>query len=275
MVREQRDPASSLSALLSYYLRTLRLRNNMTQEHVADLLGCTKAQVSRYESGDRQLDGRECKILDEYWHTGGMFTYIKGFALFGDDPSWGDRLRRFQRDAVQHRSYHNNLIPMPFQTEAYARGLLEVGYRAGIVEDVDGAVRRRMALQEAMLEDVPQFWMVLDETALRPMGDAALMCDQFDYLLEMQQAPNISVRYVPLTEAPHLGVDGPLFWFELPRRRQVAFVGNALDLGRIIDDQDAAARVARRFDLIAAQACNERQTREHLLRKRDVCGEVA
>ncbi|MFC9970091.1 helix-turn-helix domain-containing protein [Spirillospora sp. NPDC127200] len=271
MVRPQKDPASSLYALLSYYLRTLRLHHNMTQEAVAELLGCTKAQISRYESGERLLDSRECRILDDQWRTGGMLGYILGFCEMGADPTWLSRFFQYQKRAVQHRMYQNNLIPPPFQTEAYARGLLEVGYEARLVEDVEASVQRRMAHQSAMLEGEPQYWVVLDETALRPMGPVEVMRGQLDHLLEQQLAPNISIRVVPLSEAPHLGVDGSFYWFELPGRRQAAFAGTTLEIGRVIDDQEAAANVARRFDRIAVKAWNERQTREHLTRMRDDC----
>lgn len=266
MARSQLDPANSIYDLMAVYLHQLRIRNNMTQTAVGDLLGCTKGQVSKYESSDRHLDEDECAVLDTLWKTGGMFHYLLGYAKLGADPNWRTRIDRYQRTADVLRIFSNNIVPIPFQTEDYARSLLGAGYAAGLVEDVEAALERRMDLQSAMLDGNPEFWIVLDEIALRPMGNAATMAGQREHLLELGRSPRVSIRILPLTAAPHIGVDGSFWSFELPGRRLAAFAGTALEVGRVIDDQAEAATVAVRFHRIAARAWSEDQTREAMAR---------
>ncbi|MFC6880565.1 MULTISPECIES: helix-turn-helix domain-containing protein [Actinomadura] len=249
---------------MAYYLRFLRLRHASTQVEVGKILGCTNSQVSKYESAQKQLDGRQCAALDEAWDTGGLFTILLGYAKLGTDVNWPVRLGRYQRNAVEHYIFSNYMIPMPFQTEDYARGVLRAGYDAGFLDDVDATLGGRMELQAAMLEGNPQIWAVLDQGALREMGSVGVMAAQRDHLIEMGASPNVSLRILPLSAAPHIGVDGPFHCFTLPDRRLAAFSGNALGVGRVIDDQPEASSAVLRFHRIAARAWSEDQTREHI-----------
>jgi hypothetical protein len=65
-------------------------------------------------------------------------------------------------------------------------------------------------------------------------------------------------------------VDGAFSCFGLPGRRLAAFSGNALGVGRVIDDQQEAAEVVLRFHRIAARAWSEDQSCEYLLGMGDV-----
>ncbi|KAB2383633.1 helix-turn-helix domain-containing protein [Actinomadura montaniterrae] len=268
MVRQSPDPDVSLYALIAYYLRFLRLKHDMTQDEVGKIIGCTKSQVSKYEGGTRQIDEREADILDQLWDTGGILTILLRYAKLGVDPNWSEKLRRYQRNASVLRIYYNNVIPMPFQTEGYARSLLTAGHDARLVDDVERAVAKRMEHQEAMLADDPAIWAVLDEVALRPMAEAAVMEEQRDLLLKLSLLRHVSIRVIPEKALPYIGVDGGFSCFELPRGLRVAFAGTSLNVGRVIEDQVEAARVAVRFEKIAAQACSEVQSREWISRMR-------
>ncbi|MFL6054222.1 MAG: DUF5753 domain-containing protein [Actinoallomurus sp.] len=194
---------------------------------------------------------------------------LRNFARLSHNPDWPARVDRCQREADQLKIFHNSFIPLPFQTEDYARGLLSAGHAAGLVQDLEAALARRMTHQAAILERRPApplIWAVLDEAALRPMGAPAVMKAQFEHLIECGSLPHVSLRVVPLTAAPHVGIDGWFTFFELPGRRLAAFAGATLDVGRMIDEQAEAAAVSVRFDRIAAQAFNEDQTRDLLKR---------
>ncbi|WP_021595394.1 helix-turn-helix domain-containing protein [Actinomadura welshii] len=268
MVNASPDPEISLSSLMAYYLRFLRLKHRMTQARVGDIIGCTKSQVSKYEGGTRQLDERECCALDKAWDTGGLFAILLRYAKLGVDPNWLEKVRKYQREAETLRFFYNNVIPMPFQTESYSRALLAAGHDAQLVDDVEAAVSRRMKHQEAMLARGPAIWAVLDEAALRPMGGAGVMEEQRDLLLKLMNLRHVSIRVIPESALPHIGVDGGFSCFELRNGLRVAFAGTSLKVGRIIDDQTEAARVAVRFERIAARSWSEDQSREWIARMR-------
>ncbi|MEV5706541.1 DUF5753 domain-containing protein [Actinoallomurus sp. NPDC052274] len=189
--------------------------------------------------------------------------------VLSHNPDWPARVDRCQRESDQLKIFHNSFIPIPFQTEDYARGLLSAGHAAGLVEDLDTALARRLKHQAAILQRrpvPPLIWAVLDEAALRPMGAPSVMKAQFEHLIECSELSHVSLRIVPLTAAPHVGIDGWFTFFELPGRHLAAFAGATLDVGRMIDEQAEAAAVSVRFDRIAAQALNEDQTRDLLKR---------
>ncbi|MFI0351800.1 helix-turn-helix transcriptional regulator [Actinomadura sp. 9N407] len=263
MVRQSPDPTSSIYDFMGYYLRFLRMQHGATQVEVGKIIGCSNSQVSKYESGEKQLDVKQCESLDKEWNTGDLFTTLLVYAKHGADANLPARLGRYQRRAVEHHIF-SNLIPFPLQTEAYAKVLLQAGHAAGYVDDVEVAVSRRMDLQAAVMEGRPNIWVVVDQVALRPMGAPEVMAAQRDRLLELGALAHVSIRILPLSAAPHIGLDGSFWCFTLPNRRQAAFSGSALGVGRIFDDQTEAARVAERFQRLAARAWSEDQSREHL-----------
>lgn len=269
MVRPSPDPHESIYAFMAYYLRFLRVQRNATQADVAKILNCSIGQVSKYETGEKQLGTRECAALDKEWNTGNVFTIWLGYAKLGIDANAPSRLDRYYRKAIEHCVFANSLVPLPLQTEDYARTLLEAGHAAGILNDVEAVLAARLELQAAMLDGEPQIWAVLEEGVVRPMGSAGVMAAQRDHLLQMSRLSYVSVRILPLTAAPHIGMDGPFYCCTLPGRRCAAFSSNALGMGRVIDDQTEAARVGRRFNQIAARAWSEDQSRDYLSRRDD------
>ncbi|GAA2262507.1 MULTISPECIES: helix-turn-helix domain-containing protein [Actinomadura] len=268
MVNASPNPEISLYALMAYYLRFCRIKHGITQTRVGEIIGCTKGQVSKYEAGIKQLDERECAALDQAWDTGGLFSILLRYAKLGVDPNWPEKLRKYQREAVTLRFFHGSVIPMPFQTESYSRALLTAGHDAHLIDDVERAVAKRMEHQKAMLAGGPAIWSVLDEAALRPMGGALVMEEQRDHLLKLIDLRNISVRVTPESALPHIGVDGGFSHFELRNGLRAAFAGTSLHVGRIIDDQMEASRVAVRFERIAARSWSEDQSRDWIARMR-------
>ncbi len=257
------DPHESIYAFMAYYLRFLRLQRGLTQADLAKILNCSIGQVSKYESGDKQLGTRECTALDKTFDTGGVFTIWLGYAKLGIDANAPSRLDRYQRRAIEHYMFASNYVPLPFQTEDYTRECWRQGMLF-FLDDVDGALERRMELQDAMLDGRPEIWAVLDQVALRSMGPPEVMEAQWEHLLQMGRLFHVSIRILPLRAAPHVGIDGPFHCFTLPNRRHAAFSGGALGVGRVIDDQVEAAAVALRFNRIAARAWSEDQSREYL-----------
>ena len=266
---ESLDPDESLWNAIAFHLRYERQKRGLSQTEVGDIIGVNKHGVSNTEAGRNKLTRIQADRLDKAWDTGGLYARLRRFARLTHNPDWPARVDRYQRESNQLKIFHNGYVPIPFQTEDYARGLLSVGHAAGLVADVEIALTRRMDHQAAILQrrsGLPLIWAVLDEASMRPMGVPEVMKAQLEYLIECSMLPHVSLRVVPLAAAPHIGIDGWFWLFELPTRRLAAFAGTTLDVGRVIDDQGEAASVSIRFDRIAARALNEDQTRDLLMR---------
>jgi transcriptional regulator with XRE-family HTH domain len=275
MVRPSPDPTTSIYDCMAYFLRFMRMNHNATQAEVGKVIGCSNTQVSKYESGDKQLDAKQCLALDKEWDTGGFFSIMLVFAKQGVDGNLPRRRRRYQLKAIEHHIFSENMIPLPFQTEDYARGLLQAGHAAGDIDDVDAALAERMEIQNAILEGRPDIWVVIDQTALRPMGPPEVMAAQRERLLELGALNHISLRVLPMSAEPHIGVNGSFWCVTLPDRRRAAISYSGLGMGHMVDDQEEAARVAVRFQRLAARAWNEDQSRRYLAEASEDHGDLA
>ncbi|GAA2457631.1 helix-turn-helix transcriptional regulator [Actinomadura vinacea] len=263
------DPDESLWHALAFHLRYERQRRGLSQAATGEIMGVNKHAVSNMEAGRNKMTHIQAVRLDRAWDTGGLFARLRRFAKLIYDPDWRRRLDRYQREADQLKIFYNHLIPLPFQTEDYGRGLLGAGYAAGLVDDLEAAVVSRMDLQKAILQRRPKpalIWAVLDEAALRPMGPPEVMQAAYEHLVELSLLPDVSLRVLPMDAAPHIGVDGSFWYFDLPGHHVAAFAGTTLNIGSIIDDKHEATNVAIRFDRIAARTLNEDQTRDLLTR---------
>jgi transcriptional regulator with XRE-family HTH domain len=267
---EALDPDESLWHALAFQLRHERQKRGLSQSATGDIMGVNKHAVSNYEAGRNRMTNVQAVRLDRAWDTGGLFARLRRFAKAVYDPEWGKKVEHNQREAEQHKIFQNNVVPLPFQIEDYARSLLATGHAAGLVDDLDGAVQRRMERQEAILErrpKPPRIWAVLDEIALRPMAAPEVMRAQYEHLLKLSHLNHVSVRILPAESTPHIGVDGSFWFFDLPGRQVAAFAGTNLDVGRLIDDQAEAAAAAVRFDHLSARVLNEEQSRDLLARR--------
>lgn len=50
-------------------LRTLRLKNGLTQEEIAEKLGLERATYARYESGDRKISAQALLLLARFYEV--------------------------------------------------------------------------------------------------------------------------------------------------------------------------------------------------------------
>ena len=56
----------------------------------------------------------------------------------------------------------------------------------------------------------PRLWAALDVAVLRrPMGDASVMREQIEHLLEMTDNPNVTLQIVPFNVGGHSAAGGP------------------------------------------------------------------
>jgi hypothetical protein len=97
-----------------------------------------------------------------------------------------------------------------FQTEQYARAVMEAGLPLANRREIDRRIRVRMKRQELLTADsAPSVLAILDEAALRrPVGGAEVMRGQLRRLVEVARLPNVAVRVVPLAAGAHAGVGG-------------------------------------------------------------------
>ncbi|MGC4954979.1 helix-turn-helix domain-containing protein [Actinomadura citrea] len=267
---DELDPMSSLYAWLAYDLRVYRKRHGMTGTQVGKIIGYVRSHVSNLEAGRVQLDIKQAKLLDEAWETGGHFERLLSFARKGHDPNWFLQHGQYEAAAKVIRIYQGQIIPPPLQTEDYMRALLA----ESDAEDVDQAVRSRMARQDAILSRPapPYVWVLMDEDAVTSeIGGGKVMRAQLRHLLELGELSHVSARLLPKSAGAHLGLDGP-FRLITVKNRQVAYVG-ARRGGRLIEDAAEVQELAVDYERIGFKALSEGASRTRMAELLEVASE--
>ncbi|MDL4774652.1 MULTISPECIES: helix-turn-helix domain-containing protein [Thermomonosporaceae] len=252
------DPMSSLYAWLAYDLRFHRQKRRLTGTQVGKIIGCVRSHVANLEAGRARIDMDQAKALDKEWGTGGHFQRLLWFARTAHDPDWFRQSAEFEARARVIRAYQGQVIPVPFQTEAYARAVLAMAR----VKDLDRALQSRMARQEELLgrDDPPLFVTLLDQDALdRPIGGPQVARAQLQQLLSLGELPNVILRAITRATGAHVGLNGPFQIMSL-EKRDVAYIG-AFHGGRLVQEPAEIRDLTVDFELIGAKALPEDATR--------------
>jgi transcriptional regulator with XRE-family HTH domain len=200
------DPERSMWDLIAVEVRRQRELHQLSGNRLAQILECDRSTVSRIETGLRRLSPRYAARLDELWRTAGLFTRLVGFADASDDGDWFTGLTEYEARATHYRAWEALMIPGLLQTPDYARAALSVG----MVGDVDDALRKRLARQEAFFrrKRTPHMTVLLNWVVLaQPVGNAAIMREQLARLLEVGELPNVNVddHDIAFADAPEQG----------------------------------------------------------------------
>jgi transcriptional regulator with XRE-family HTH domain len=217
---------------LGRHLRELRNQQRLTVRAAAERLEWSEAKIWRIETGQtslRSLDVEQvCRIygapedLTEALMGLAKETKSKGWwQAYGDAvPEWFDVYIGLEEAASQICQYQSELMPGLFQTEEYARTIIQAEHRDEADDEIDRRVRLRMERQALVRRATapPQLRVTLNEgVLLRPVGNTAMMVRQLDRLAEMADLENVSLRVVPFGRGMHDGLmTGPFVLLRFP-----------------------------------------------------------
>jgi hypothetical protein len=131
---------------------------------------------------------------------------------FGDLlPHWFEPYISLEAAASVIRNYEVQFVPGLLQSPAYAREVIRLGHPTISADELNRRVELRMGRKRLLSRPAaPRLWAALDEAVLRrPMGDASVMREQVDHLLEMTAHPNVTLQIVPFNVGGHSAAGGP------------------------------------------------------------------
>ena len=224
---------------LANRLRELRKQAGLTVDDAARELLCSPPKISRIETGTRSASLRDVRDLCVLYRVNDAErTRLMTIAREAKQQGWWnkfddlaiDSLIGLEIEAKRISSYESCIVPWAFQTEEYARVVIQ-----GIlprIEDriLDERVTARMTRQELLRSpNPPDLWSLIDESALRRVvGDGRVMQEQLSRILEIAAAPNITMQVVPFEAGAHPGLDNTftLLEFDSSVQSPVAYVEN-------------------------------------------------
>lgn len=250
-------------------LVSARRATGKTQEQVATLIGVDRTTLGKWERDEatpqpNQRAGYAEALgitLDE---LDAMLSSIPKQS--NEMPEWLTTYLGMEQSATRLRAYEPRAVYGLLQTPAYvehlARGLCLAGVSDSYVrQTVDQRLYRQKRIREGDLTlDVVQPEAVLH---LR-VGDAGVMAEQFQTIVELAQLPNVNLRITTFAAGPYAArrfggfvtMDHP---WGTPRVHIEGYGG-----GRFITDADEVAYFAEVFDQSCRIALSPRRSREFI-----------
>ncbi|MFC9971655.1 DUF5753 domain-containing protein [Spirillospora sp. NPDC127200] len=264
------DPARSLWDLIAVELRRQIYVNSTSQAGVARLLDCTRSHVTRLVTGSRHMTPKYATILDQEWGLRNLFTHLVAHAYARPEDDWLTSLSSYEASATSHHLWSLNVVPGLLQTPAYARAQLEEGRIAGLLPNVDKALKERLTRQAAVWDrsDSPRVTVVLSWIVLMSVaGGPQVMREQLAHLLELGERPAVSVRVVGQHAGVHVGSDGAFKLLTVGK--EMAFAEAPGRQGRLVLDPERVQEYTRRFERINDLAWSVAESREAIEKARD------
>ncbi|MEV5707074.1 helix-turn-helix transcriptional regulator [Actinoallomurus sp. NPDC052274] len=223
---------------LATELRRLRERSELTGDDVADRLGWSASKVSRIENA-RQAPrlGDVRSLLDLYGVDGTYRDQLLQLARDAGRKGWweaySDALPEpyasyigLEMEAEEILQWETQVVPGLLQTEAYASAVEQGSHSIEVIPPsrVDARVETRLARQSVLTRESPlRLSLVLDEaTLLRRFGDASVMGEQLERLLELAELPNVTLQVLPL-DGPHPITTGSFTLLQFPQVGGIKF----------------------------------------------------
>ena len=207
-------------------LRRAREEQGLTTRDLGDRIERNQGEISRWETGERAPKPEHvAQVLTALGITGRTYDEIMSLAHDIGAPLWvatslpaqRQQLAAFvemEQSAALVTEVSPMLIPGLLQTRDYAHAIMA---DAGLASDE--AVTRvtiRMGRRDAITRADPiNFIAFIGETAIHQIiGDEKVMAEQFRHLLEIAQAPTVSVRMLPFDSGWHPGLEAPFIFIQ-------------------------------------------------------------
>ncbi|MHB9753559.1 helix-turn-helix domain-containing protein [Streptomyces sp. BYX5S] len=198
-------------------MRKLRTRKGLTLEEAGNLVGVSKATVSRYET---QAGPVKWLVVDalcrEYDATEAERVAVVAIAKDAKQQGWWSSftdsipedmnlLLTLEDEAVREDHFCSVYVPGLLQTREYSTALQKANEVRLAQPEIERLVNIRMKRQ-AILDrpSPPHLWAVLDESVIRRVvGSPAIMKAQLDRLLEASESANITLQILPFAKGAH------------------------------------------------------------------------
>ncbi|PXY31269.1 helix-turn-helix domain-containing protein [Prauserella muralis] len=257
-------------------LRHARTSAGLTQQQVADILGCTQGKVNKIESGavgvklgDVRamldafgIDGDEAEtLLSLARAAAGQRGHWSGYRSVV--PHWFRTFTDLEPAAAEIMTWHGERLPGPLQSEHYMlKQFTEFG-----ATDITSLVRNRLDRKAVFDQQQPPYYrFILSESALRraPGGHApAVMLDQLEHMLELERRSRVYIHVLPF-DAKLASVPNDFTIMRFPdRTRDFVYIEHTAG-GIYLDDIKDFQLFVDAWDRLRGAALERQETRQFL-----------
>ncbi|MBG0566296.1 helix-turn-helix domain-containing protein [Actinoplanes aureus] len=271
-----RRPPSIRLRRLATELRRLRVAAALKQEDVAVRTGLDASSIYRIERAMNKPQRRTVTtLLDLYGVTdpdrrATLLEWLKD----ADQQAWMKQFTPelpdvysafvgFEHEAERLRAIAPTAVPALLQTEDYARALLSEGAKV-FPHDVERSTAVRIHRQSILTRPSPvAFCAILDEAVIRRIvGGPRVMRAQLNRLVSAAGQRNVTLRIVPFSAGPHLGLGGTFVMLDFPdpHDRPLVYTESIMGIS-LLDAETDVARFAHIFATIEEHALSPGSSR--------------
>jgi transcriptional regulator with XRE-family HTH domain len=253
---------------LARILRTLREGAGLTIDQVAEMIETSPSTISRIETAQVGVRPRDVKVLlDIYKVNEPKRDELLELARKSRQQPWWYEYREvpsatladYESEATFIRQYSALVLPGILQTREYAREVIRAIRHDAAGEEIEQRLEFRMHRQRLLTQKgAPDYWLILDEAALRrPAVAPAMMRDQLQRLIDVSAFSNVTLQVLPFAAGFHAGLDGEftLLTFSDPAEPDLLYIENSGgDL--YLEDSNRTERYRLIFSHLQAAALN-------------------
>ncbi|UGQ13377.1 helix-turn-helix transcriptional regulator [Yinghuangia sp. ASG 101] len=251
-------PGASPRHLYGAEIRRQRKLVNMSLVALADILGYSRVHVSRFETAERAIPPELPPKLDIAFGTNG--TFVAMYELIKNEvfPDFARRFMELESKATRMRKYMSATVPGLLQTPGYALALLREFQPGAKKEKIQEDLNARLSRQGILVRDEPpHLLVVLDEAVLRrPVGGPAVMAEQLEHLLAVEESSNVLLQIVPFGLGSHALMGGSLTLLTQGDGTQVAYLEGS-HTGQLLEDVTTVAGYDLAYDRVRAKALTQ------------------
>lgn len=255
-------PSESPTALFGFELRRHRKERGWSQLRLARAVPYSVGTISMIETAKRSPSEEFARYCDEALEAEGALMRLWPMVSHATAPPWFRPWLDVEATAEALRTWEPLVVPGLLQTEDYARAILS-GEPGVAPEEIEEHVAARMERQSILRRPKPpMLWAVLDEGVLhRPIGSPAVMAAQLAHLLEVGQAPRITVQVLPLKAYSTTGLLGGFAISEAHGSPDTAYVEGASN-AQVTDWTESVKTLTFRYEGIRSEALSQRESLE-------------
>ena len=261
---------------LSTELRRLREEAGLSSTEVARRLEWSAGKLTRLERNEgKRPDPRDVRDLCEIYKTDETLRdYLTQLARDGRMRGWWDPYHSMlseelstyiglEAEAAMVLSFEPLMVPGLFQTEAYARAIIQGGPAEIADDEVDTRVDIRMRRQKALYEDPAlRVVAVMDEAVLhRQVGSDEIMAAQMYHLRSLARLPRVTLHVIPFAAGAHASMTTSFHILQFPEPTDTDAVYVDLLAGEIFMEEPAEVdRFHLAFTHLVGSAASARDT---------------
>ncbi|USY21693.1 helix-turn-helix transcriptional regulator [Nocardiopsis exhalans] len=263
--------AAEKAALVQFgqTLQSFRKEADLSQRELAKRTLISHQMIGAIERAERAPRKNFAERADKELSAHGALTRLWP-GSHESVPYWFRQYTELEAEANAISDFQSDAIPGLFQTEEYARTVLEASWPPADPKTVSSLLSARMSRKKLLDRDpLPLLCVLMSEGVLRRLvGSTRIMIDQLAQLVELGSRSYIRLQVLPFASGAHAAMDGSFKVLDMSDGEKLAYA-EIPGSGQVISDACQVEQCAQRFGALQALALSPNQSVDFISRYKE------